>query len=106
MKYVGTVAHQDVCKGSKSEHTAVVLHESSGQDYVLRRKGGNPFYDTQLNALVGRVVEFDGELRDGVLVVTGWRELVATIQGDVNWEKLNDELDVLTQSHKKEKTNE
>lgn len=50
--------------GSKSERDAVVLSTSEG-DFVLRRMGGNPFHDPDLEQMVGQTVQSDGELAPG-----------------------------------------
>jgi hypothetical protein len=73
MKYAGSVERRRIGTGSKSDHDAVVL-VTGGRTLVLRRRGGHAFQDSALDALVGRTLEFDGEVLDNVLHVTGWRE--------------------------------
>lgn len=60
--------------GSKSEHVAVMLDTGDGL-YRLRRRGGNPFRDPQLDALVGSTIECEGTLRDQLLIIDSWRAL-------------------------------
>jgi len=48
-------------KGSKSEHEAVFIETADGR-YVLRRKTGPVFNDTELMQYVGRGIECDGFL--------------------------------------------
>lgn len=60
--------------GSKSEHDAVML-DTGSEIYRLRRSGGNPFRDPQLDALVGSTIECEGTLRDHTLIVDSWRDL-------------------------------
>lgn len=74
MRVVGRVAREQVGGSSKSARAAVVL-ESDGHRYVLRILGGNAFSDPRLDALVGRAIEADGDLHQGVLIMTRWRVL-------------------------------
>jgi hypothetical protein len=69
MKYRGKVVRQQVSAGSKSEHEAVVLLTSQGP-LKLRRSGGNPFRDPELEKLVGHEIDCDGELHQGQLLMT------------------------------------
>jgi len=46
-------------KGSKSQREAVFL-ETTGTRYILRRKTGPVFGDTELTRFVGQEVECDG----------------------------------------------
>jgi hypothetical protein len=70
----GTVVEQQVGGSSKSAHPAVVLQSDAG-DYILRRAGGNPFYDPTLAGLVGRSVRCRGTVVPGqVLMVTEWED--------------------------------
>jgi hypothetical protein len=72
----GRVERRPVARGTKSERDAVVLVTNAGV-YVLRQRGGHAFEDAALDALVGRELEFDGELYDATLHVTAWREVPA-----------------------------
>jgi hypothetical protein len=70
----GTVVEQQVGGSSKSARRAIVLHSEAG-DYILRRAGGNPFYDPTLAALVGRSVRCRGTLAPGqVFMLTEWED--------------------------------
>lgn len=69
MRYQGKVVHQKVAAGSKSEHAAIVLLTEHGP-LKLRRAGGNPFVDPELEKLVGKEVVCDGELHQGQLLMT------------------------------------
>jgi len=55
----GRVALGAYGKGSKSEREAVFL-ETSAERYILRRKTGPVFGDTELEQYVGHQVECDG----------------------------------------------
>jgi hypothetical protein len=66
---VGRVTRAEIGKGSKSERSAVVL-DSAGGRYVLRRKGGNAYLDPELDRLVGREIEAEGELSGRTLIAT------------------------------------
>jgi hypothetical protein len=72
MNFRGRVVVQSVARGSKSERTAVML-KTPQQDYVLRREGGNPFRDPELDDLVGHTIEGEGILHDYVLIMSKWR---------------------------------
>ena len=74
MTFRGRVERRRVGRGSKSEHDAVVLATDDGV-YVLRRRGGHAFEDPTLDGLVGKALEFEGQLLDNTLHVTSWREL-------------------------------
>jgi len=71
MQYQGKVVRQQVGDGSKSEHPAVVLVSPHGQ-FKLRRPGGNPFRDPELEKLVGQEIACDGEIHQGQLLMTSW----------------------------------
>lgn len=51
----GKVVKKKFGQGSKSQHDAVYLETDSGS-FVLRRKGGNPFNDPELNKLIGEKI--------------------------------------------------
>lgn len=69
MRFVGRVTRADVAKGTKSAHNAVVL-DSAGGRFILRRKGGNAFQDPELDRLVGREIEAEGEVSGRTLITT------------------------------------
>jgi hypothetical protein len=69
MQFQGKVVRQLFGAGSKSQHQAVVLLTSQGP-LKLRRPGGNPFLDPELEKLVGREVACDGEIHQGQLLIT------------------------------------
>jgi hypothetical protein len=71
MQYQGKVVRQRVSADSKSEHQAVVLLTPQGA-LKLRRPGGNPFQDPELEELVGREIICDGEMYQGQLLMTRW----------------------------------
>ena len=68
IKLMGTVVKKPWAVGTKSEHEAVVL-ETKDKDYVLRRKGGNPFQDPELDRHVGGFFAFEGELINDYIFV-------------------------------------
>ncbi len=61
---IGQVVRRTVAKGSKSERMAVMLVTADG-DFVLRRMGGNPFHDPDLEKMVGKTVRSEGEVAPG-----------------------------------------
>ena len=73
-EYVGKVTKKPFGKGSKSESEAIFLETEEGK-FVLRRKGGNPFRDPELQKLVGKTIRCNGLARDYVLKISDWTEL-------------------------------
>ena len=69
----GRVSRQLVAPGSKSEREAVVL-DTEDMQYVLRRMGGNPFADPQLDELVGKTVRAVGEVHGPDFIMSEWTE--------------------------------
>ncbi len=74
MLYQGKVVRQPFAVGSKSEHEAVVLLSPQGP-LKLRRPGGNPFRDPELEKLVGRDIACEGEVQNGQLLISRCEEL-------------------------------
>lgn len=72
MRFQGKVLRQRWAKGSKSDHEAVVLITPEGP-LKLRRPGGNPFVDPELEQLVGQEIAGDGEVHQGQLLMTNWQ---------------------------------
>jgi hypothetical protein len=73
--FKGNVVKRQWGKGSKSEHMAVAL-ESGGNLLKLRRAGGNPFFDAELEKLVGKSIEGQGTLLDqSTLELSSWKEV-------------------------------
>jgi hypothetical protein len=70
----GTVRKRLVAPGSKSEREAVVLETDAGS-YVLRRRGGNPFRDPELEKLVGKRIRAHADELGQTLVLDAWDEL-------------------------------
>lgn len=73
MKLHGRVAKKMFAAGSKSEHEAIVLVTSEGE-YVLRRKGGNPFFDAELEGLVGKSINCEGDLTGYTFLMDKWTQ--------------------------------
>ncbi len=63
-RITGTVARKLIAAGSKSEHVGVLLRTADGDEYELRRRGGNAFRDEVLERLVGAKIT-------GLGIVTG-----------------------------------
>ena len=70
-EFEGKVARRRFGAGSKSDHVAVILETASG-NLVLRRPGGNPFHDPELDALVGKHIRCRGERTDYLLILSEW----------------------------------
>lgn len=75
MKVRGKVVRRRFGAGSKSDHVGVVLETDDGASYLLRRRGGNPFEDVGLEALVGKRIEGSGTKQGYSFYVSKWREL-------------------------------
>ena len=73
-KLTGKVITKDVAKGSKSEHEAVCLETEEGT-FILRREGGNPFYDSVLHKLVGKQINATGIINDDLFIAKNIKEL-------------------------------
>lgn len=69
--FVGKVTKKIFGKGTKSEYEALYLETADGQ-YVLRRQGGNPFFDPVLQELLGKRVSCKGFVEDYVLMISEW----------------------------------
>ena len=61
----------DEATGSKSERQAMFLATKDGT-YVLRRRGGNPFFDPVLERLVGKTIHCKGILTEHTLIISSW----------------------------------
>lgn len=73
MEFSGLVIKEVVGKGSKNEHAAVML-ETAKERFVLRRQGGNPFRDPELDRLVGKRIRGTGVITGNTLIMSDWRE--------------------------------
>jgi hypothetical protein len=67
----GQVVRQPYAGGSKSERDAVLL-VTDGERLVLRRQGGNPFADPELDALVGKRLRCRGTIHGTTFILSGW----------------------------------
>ena len=74
MEFQGKVSRQQVSPASKSAHEAVVLLTEQGP-LKLRRIGGNPFVDPELEKLVGCEIKGEGEIHAGQLMLSNWEVL-------------------------------
>ena len=73
-EFTGKVTRQPFGRGSKSARHAVRL-ETRQASYVLRRAGGNPFQDAELDKLVGKTIRCRGEVSDYTLTIMDWSEI-------------------------------
>lgn len=60
--------------GTKSEHTAVMLR-TADREFVLRRSGGNAFSDPEVERLVGKQIECEGDIVGTTMIMTSWHEI-------------------------------
>jgi hypothetical protein len=72
-EFVGKVTQKPFAVGSKSEHQAIVLETDKGE-FVLRRQGGNPFHDLELEKLIGKRIRCRGQTADYTLIISDWDE--------------------------------
>lgn len=70
---VGRVVRRHVSGRSKHAHEGIVLETDDG-DLILRRAGANPFYDPELEALVGQTLRCRGEIDGATFFVTSWED--------------------------------
>ena len=77
-KVLGKVDRRTVGVGSKSEQSAVVLTTRSGESFVLRRRNGPAFGDSELESLIGHEISAEGLATSGVLIMNSWRPLDET----------------------------
>jgi hypothetical protein len=68
LRLTGNVTLKKFAPGSKSEHDAVFLETAQG-DYKLRRVGGNPFRDNELDQLVGKKISASGSITDYLFTI-------------------------------------
>ena len=73
MEFTGRVIKEVFARGSKSERPAVLL-DTGKTRYVLRRQGGNPFSDPELDKLVGKTISATGNVTGYTLIMSGWSE--------------------------------
>lgn len=72
----GLVVRRPFGTGTKSEHRSIGL-EADGRVYRLRRRGGNPFLDPVLEALVGKRLRAKAVIAGPDLIMTEWDETPA-----------------------------
>jgi hypothetical protein len=68
----GTVARAQIAPGSKSDRVGVVLRTQKGDEYVLRRMGGNAFRDEALDELVGATITATGLVAGQTFIMKDW----------------------------------
>ena len=69
----GLVILKMFARGSKSEHEAVCL-ETDHDTFVLRRVGGNAFYDEILRSLIGKNITARGTVSKPYFRVASFKE--------------------------------
>jgi hypothetical protein len=70
----GHVERARVSPGSKSDRMAVILMAEGGARLILRRRGGHPFQDEALDAMVGKSVTLTGTRIDNLFLIDRWVE--------------------------------
>jgi hypothetical protein len=71
MTFTGRVERARVGRGTKSEHTAVVLRVGD-RTLRLRRRGENAYDDAVLAGLVGRTIRCEGTIHGHALILDRW----------------------------------
>jgi hypothetical protein len=64
----GRVVRKRINVGSKSEHDATVLVTDEGE-FKLRRQGGHPFADPDVQALAGKRIRAEGFMSAGQFIM-------------------------------------
>lgn len=72
--YIGEVVRGPFGRGSKSERPSIFLSTRYG-DFVLRGEEGHPFFNKEIDDLVGKRVRASGIRHRHVFVVQDWKEL-------------------------------
>ena len=74
-RFSGKVVKRVYAAGSKSEHVAVTL-DDHGTPLKMRRLGGNPFFDAELEKLVGKSITAEGTLLNpSTVLLSSWQEV-------------------------------
>jgi hypothetical protein len=71
-KISGRVTRTRISPGSKSDHQGVVLRTISGEEFILRRAGGNAFRDETLDGLVGTTIIAKGIVVGQTFIMQDW----------------------------------
>ena len=71
-RITGIVIRARIAPKSKSDHVGVVLRADDGEEYVLRRVGGNAFRDEELEKIVGETITGTGLVAGRTFILTGW----------------------------------
>jgi hypothetical protein len=74
MQFTGRVIKRIFAQGSKSEREAILLVNKEGE-HLLRRRGGNPFYDPALEELVGKTIRAEGDFTGTTMIISDWTEI-------------------------------
>lgn len=72
MELRGSVIQKKFGAQSKSEHAAVLLTTDQGT-YRLRRRGGNPFRDPELDQLVGHEIICQATIHQDTVLMDSWQ---------------------------------
>src|ERR1700734_1547721 len=69
----GPVKRRRVAQGSKSDRVAIILRTEKGDEFILRREGGNAFQDATLDRLVGSVISAKGRAVGQTFIMSTWK---------------------------------
>jgi hypothetical protein len=73
--FTGLVVKKTFGAGSKSQHEGIFLETEAGESYKLKRMGGNPFNDPELNKLVGKTIAVSGIADQNLLIAKSIKPL-------------------------------
>ena len=71
MELTGKVIKKVIGQGSKSQREAVAIVTGAGE-FVLRRAGGNAFFDEELEWLVGKSIRAEAVQHDYTMILSHW----------------------------------
>ena len=74
IQLTGQVVQKGFAQGSKSEHEGIYLETDSGA-YQLRRLGGNPFSDPELQKLVGTKITATGVITQSLFLANSVKKV-------------------------------
>lgn len=74
--FKGQVLRRAFAPGSKSAQDAICLVDAQGRSFKLRRVGGDPYADKQLEGLLGKTIAGHGRMLAGnTVLLADWEEV-------------------------------
>ena len=75
MEMSGTIVSRYTNIGSKSERLTYFIKTDDGSEYILRKRGENPFVNPSLRGLAGKTVRVKGTIEAGLFLAEELKEL-------------------------------